>query len=248
VNDHAARRRHLVDRTAHLRAACTHSRRRLPSRRAARARDRQGTKGTRRPAHPPDRRGAASLDTRKRRPGDAAVFPARHGGPLTRDADRTPTRQARRRRPARLPVAAHQARLDARPAPHHSDAAAGRRDRHLDHRAVTGSRAGAHHARLPARRPRAQAAHPRPHHAAQRAPRPLPRARHPARLPRRSIARPGYRSVPGSERASASGGDGAFRPKRARRDHARFRDRTRISAMVHAIGTTDWRTSCSEIE
>ena len=88
------------------------------------------------------------------------LFPSRHGGPLTRDAieRRLAKHVAAARR--RLPDAALKARLDARAAPHRRDDAPQRRGRHVDDRALARPRAGAHHARLPARRPGAQAAHP----------------------------------------------------------------------------------------
>jgi hypothetical protein len=101
----AAHRR--ADRSARLRAARADPRRCLPRHRPARARDRQRTKGARRATDPPERRGAPGLDARVQgpaRPVPAVPLTPRRAAHARRH--RTPSCQARRDRPARLPSAA----------------------------------------------------------------------------------------------------------------------------------------------
>jgi hypothetical protein len=98
---------------------------------------------------------------RSNRRGPAASVTPWRGAHARRD--RTASRQTRRDRAPRRPDSARKARLDARVAPHRRDDAADGRRRHVDDRAVARARARAHDARLPACRPRAQAANPRSH-------------------------------------------------------------------------------------
>ena len=163
----AGRRDHAVadrrpDRAANLRAARPHPRRHAARHRRARPDGRQRQKGEGRAADQADRRGAPRLTARNHRPaGNAAVSLARwrHAHPRRDRAAPRPTRQDRA---ASLRVAAIQAGHDAHDATHRGDEPADRWRRYLHDRAVARTRAGTHHAHLPARRPRAQAAHPGP--------------------------------------------------------------------------------------
>ena len=101
---------------------------------------RQGQKGKVTPLTTPPA-SAARLAARARRRSRRPLFPSRTGGHLTPRWDLTPPRQARRTRRDAMPVAGEQEHHPARAAPHRRDAAATRRRRHLDDRAVARSRA-----------------------------------------------------------------------------------------------------------
>lgn len=152
-----------------------HPRRHAARHRRARPDGRQRQKGEGRAADQADRRGAPRLAPRNHRPaGRSAVSLARwrHAHPRRDRAAPRPTCQDRA---GGVPGTAIQAGHDAHVASHRGDEPADRRRRYLHDRAVARTRAGTHHAHLPARRPRAQAAHPGPDDPSGGPPRPLSR-------------------------------------------------------------------------
>jgi site-specific recombinase XerD len=92
----------------------------------------------------PDRRGAAHLGARERRPADRPVVRLASRRAADPRRDRTPPRQARRDRAARMSDASQQARLDARAAPHLRDEPPHRWRRHRHDRTLARPRAGTH--------------------------------------------------------------------------------------------------------
>ena len=102
--------------------------------------------------------------------------------------DRTPPRQTRPRPPSAGARRCRSKRITMHVLRHTAAMTLlERRDRHLNDRAVAGPRTGTDHARLPARRPRAQAAHPRPDHTPKGPSRSLPSTRFDHRVPRRPL-------------------------------------------------------------